>query len=80
MADYARATGVEVILNGNTLENSIDQYISMVQEKTIAGPSQRNPDYPNVFPSSELTANPLFPGAKPTFAVKHARHGELHKR
>ncbi|MFA5938520.1 MAG: hypothetical protein WC809_04115 [Sinimarinibacterium sp.] len=80
VADYARATGVEVILNGNTLENSIDQYISMVQEKTIAGPSQRNPDYPNVFPSSELTANPLFPGAKPTFAVKHARHGELQKR
>jgi len=75
VADYARTIGTEVILNGNTLENSVDQYISMVQEKTIAGPSQRNPDVPNIFPSSEMTPFWMFPGTRPRFHVGHARHG-----
>ena len=78
VADYARTIGTEVIINGNTLENSIDQYISMVQEKTIAGPSQRDPRFPNVFPSSEMTPFWAFPGAKPAFYVGEARHGKLH--
>jgi long-subunit acyl-CoA synthetase (AMP-forming) len=39
VARYARRTGAEVILNGNTQEGSVDQYLSMVQEKCIAGPS-----------------------------------------
>ncbi len=65
---YAKKTGMEVILNGNTLEGGLDQYISMVQEKTIAGPSSRNPDYFNVVPSSELTSYWAFPLIKPTFS------------
>ncbi len=65
---YAKKTGMEVILNGNTLEGGLDQYISMVQEKTIAGPSSRNPDYFNVVPSSELTSYWAFPFVKPTFS------------
>ena len=77
VAAYARTIGTEVIINANTLENSIDQYISMVQEKTIAGPSQRDPRYPNVFPSSEMTPFWLFPGTTPSFFVGHARHGDL---
>lgn len=64
---YAQDTGAEVILNGNTLEGSVDQYISMVQEKTVAGPSPRNPSFFNVVPSSELTPYWMFPGIKPTF-------------
>ncbi|MGH8460429.1 MAG: hypothetical protein ACRESS_02365 [Stenotrophobium sp.] len=80
VADYARAIGTEVIINGNTLENSIDQYISMVQEKTIAGPSQRDPRYPNVFPSSEMTPFWLFPGTAPGFYVGKAVHGKLQRR
>lgn len=79
VANYAKTIGTEVIINANTLENSIDQYISMVQEKTIAGPSQRDPRYPNVFPSSEVTPFFLFPGTKPSFYVGHAKHGELVK-
>lgn len=79
VADYANAIGTEVIINGNTLENAVDQYISMVQELTIAGPSQRDPRYPNVFPSSELTPSWMFPGTTPSFQVKHAVHGMLTK-
>jgi len=79
VAEYARAIGAEVILNGNTLENSIDQYISMVQEKTIAGPSRRDPRFPNVFPSLEMTPFWLFPGSTPGLYVGKAVHGQLTK-
>ncbi len=80
VSDYAEITGTEVIINGNTLENSIDQYISMVQEKTIAGPSKRDPRFPNVFPSSEMTSFWAFPGTKPAFYVGKAKHGKLQKK
>lgn len=79
VAEYARTIGTEVIINANTLEDSIDQYISMVQEKTIAGPSARDPRYPNIFPSSEMTPFWLFPGTKPSFTVGAASHGKLVK-
>ena len=79
VADYANAIGTEVIINANTLEDSIDQYISMVQEKTIAGPSKRDPRYPNIFPSSEMTPFWAFPGTTPSFFVGSAKHGQLTK-
>jgi hypothetical protein len=59
---YAKATGVEVILNGNTQESSNAQYLSMVLEKTIAGDSTRH-EFTNVVPSSECSPHWLFPGA-----------------
>ncbi|MCI5102797.1 MAG: hypothetical protein MRY60_03370, partial [Algiphilus sp.] len=64
---------------GNTLENAVDQYISMVQEKTIAGPSARDPRFPNLFPSSEMTPFWAFPGTRPAFYVGQAHHGTLHR-
>lgn len=72
LADYAETTGMEVVLNGNTLERGIAQYISMILEKEIAGPSQRNPDFPNMVCSSEFDSYWLFPGISPTF-----RFGDL---
>lgn len=76
VAKYARTTGSEIVLNGNTLEDSVDQYISMVAEKTIAGPSHRNPDFPNVVCSSELAAYWAFPGITPTFGFGDVTLGE----
>jgi hypothetical protein len=75
----ARATGAEVILNGNTLEGALDQYISMVQEKEMAGPSSRNPDFYNTVPSSELTPYWLFPGIRPSFRFGSLRFGKLQR-
>ncbi len=46
--------GREVILNSNTLEDSIDQYDSMVKEKALADPNPRDPRFLNVLPSSEM--------------------------
>lgn len=71
---YAQSTGVEVILNGNTLENSNDQYISMVLEKTVAGPSV-NPDYPNCAPSSECTPGWVTPGIQVSYLMGEAEFG-----
>jgi hypothetical protein len=72
---HAQSTGVEVILNGNTLEGSNDQYISMVLEKTLAGPSA-NPDYPNCATSSERTPFWLFPGDVASHLFGETRFGQ----
>jgi hypothetical protein len=73
---YAKSTGAEVILNGNTLEGSNDQYISMVMEKTIAGPSS-NPDYPNCASSSEATPYWLLPGHEVSYLIGKASFGKV---
>ncbi|MFD4180379.1 hypothetical protein [Rhodococcus sp. NPDC058514] len=49
----AQFYGREVVLNGNTLEDSLDQYDSMVKEKTMASPARRDPRWLQVIPSSE---------------------------
>lgn len=72
VAAFARLHGAEVVLNGNTLERGVDQYLSMVLEKELAGPSRRDPELPNVVPSSELAPYWAFPGIRPAF-----RWGEL---
>ena len=51
---YATFWNREVILNSNTLEDTLDQYDSMVKEKALADPSPRDPRWLNVFPSSEM--------------------------
>jgi hypothetical protein len=73
---YAETTGMEVVLNGNTLEGAIDQYISMIEEKEIAGASARDGDFPNMACSSEAAAYPLFPGIHPTFSFGDLTFGE----
>ncbi|TQF74012.1 hypothetical protein FK531_04935 [Rhodococcus spelaei] len=68
----ARFYGREVVLNGNTLEDSLDQYDSMVKEKTMASPSKRDPRWLQVIPSSECANWKRQWPVVPTFS-----HGEL---
>ncbi|TCJ95269.1 hypothetical protein [Nocardia alba] len=49
----ARFYGREVVLNANTLEDSLDQYDSMVKEKTMASRSPRDPRWLQIVASSE---------------------------
>src|SRR5919204_6251550 len=51
---WAEFYGREVVMNANTLEDSIDQYDSMIKEKAVADVNRRDPRWHNVFPSSEL--------------------------
>jgi hypothetical protein len=75
VARHARATGVEVILNANTREGSLDQYTSMVLEKTLADPVPDRPELPQHFASSELVAHPLAPGLSPTYTHEAITYG-----
>jgi hypothetical protein len=77
LAAYAKQTGAEIIINGNTLEYGVDQYISMVAEKTIAGPSVIDPRFPNMALSSESTSFWLCPGTTPTVSVGNLRYGQM---
>jgi hypothetical protein len=72
---WAQETGMEVVLNGNTLEGGLDQYISMVMEKEIAGPAAANPAFPSMLCSSELTSWWAAPGIAPTFAFGDVCYG-----
>lgn len=74
--DHAARYGLEVIMNANTLAGDDDQYLSMVQEKTIAGPAPHHPDFCNVVPVSELTPNMFFPGLKATFSFGELAYGQ----
>ncbi len=77
LAEYADVTGAEVVLNGNTQEMAVEQYISMVQEKAIAGPSSIDERIPNMALSSESDGFWLFPGTRPTFRMGSLKFGEL---
>lgn len=77
---YATQTGVEVVLNGNTQESSVEQYISMVMEKEIAGPSRRDPAFPNVVCSSEAAPWWLFRGVEPSFCFGDLELGTFTRR
>lgn len=78
LRQYVRDTGMEVVLNGNTLERGLDQYISMIQERDIAGASPRQPEFYNFVPSSELTPYWMFPGIEPSFTFGLLQFGTPH--
>jgi hypothetical protein len=54
---YSESYRREVCPNANTLEDSIDQYDSMVKEKTLADFSRRDPRWKQILPSSELISS-----------------------
>ena len=51
---WAEFFGRDVVMNSNTLEDSLDQYDSMVKEHAVADADRRDPRWKQVFPSSEL--------------------------
>lgn len=72
---YAQKYDIEVLMNSNTLERSLDQYISMIQEKVVAGPHPNNPNFTNVVSSSELCSHWAFLGIRPTFQIGELKFG-----
>ena len=76
VAKVARDAGVEVILNANTREGSLDQYTSMVLEKTLADGVPEQPEWPQHFSSSEMAPHLLAPGLAPTYTHGAITHGE----
>ncbi len=68
-----------MILNSNTLEDSIDQYDSMIKEKALADPNKRDPRYQNVFPSSEMASWKRQWPAVPTFVYGEINSGTIER-
>lgn len=77
---HARDAGVEVILNANTRERTLDQYTSMVLEKTLADPCRERPEFPQHFCSSEMVKSALAPGLAPTYSHGHITHGDVQQK
>lgn len=69
--------GREVVLNANTLEDSVDQYDSMVKEKTLASPSTRNPRWRQIIPSSECANRKRQWPVAPTFSHGGLDYGSI---
>jgi hypothetical protein len=47
----------EVVPNANSLEDALDQYDSMVKEKTLASPSRPDPCWLQILPARELSGS-----------------------
>jgi hypothetical protein len=74
---FAEFFNREVVLNSNTLEDSIDQYDSMIKEKALADVNKDDPRYQNVFPSSEMTAWRRQWPVVPTHVYGGMNYGEI---
>jgi len=74
---FAEHLGLEVVLNGNTRESSLEQYTSMIVEKLFAGPSKVDGAYVNFHPSSMLTPSLLAPGLSPTVTLPAPNYGDV---
>lgn len=74
---WAEFFGREVVLNSNTLEDSIDQYDSMIKEKALADPNPRDARYLNILPSSEMPDWKRQWPVLPTFTYGGMNYGEI---
>jgi hypothetical protein len=74
---HARRSGDEVVLNGNTLENALDQYNSMVKERLLADPWPRDPRFVQHFSSSELIPSIAAPGLRATHEIAAVNEGSF---
>ena len=77
---YAEFWNRDVVMNSNTLEDSIDQYDSMVKEKALADPNPRDSHWLNVFPSSEMASFRRQWPVTPTFEYGWINYGRIERR
>jgi hypothetical protein len=77
IAAHARRSGDEVVLNGNTLENALDQYNSMIKEKLLADAFAGDGRFVNHFSSSEVIHTPIAPGLRPTHSIGAVNEGSF---
>jgi len=76
---YAESYGREVCPNANTLEDSLDQYDSMVKEKTLADPCGDDPSWLQILPSTELADWKRFWPVRPTYVHGGIEYGTITK-
>lgn len=74
---YHEQLGREICPNANTLEDSLDQYDSMVKEKTLADPCRRDPRWLQILPSTELAPWKRFWPVVPTYVHGGISYGRI---
>lgn len=74
---YHENFGREICPNANTLEDSLDQYDSMVKEKTLADPCKDDPRWLQILPSTELVPWKRFWPVVPTHVHGGIAYGEI---
>lgn len=76
---FAARSGLEVILNSNTLEGRNEQYTSMILEKALVDRCPDNPAFCQHLSSSELTPSLLTPGLSPTYKHGGVNSGSVRR-
>lgn len=77
LANFATQHGMSVIPNGVQPELRLEQYISMILEKTIADPHPTDDRFPYIMSSSELSARWQPFALSPTISFGEIKLGEL---
>jgi glyoxylase-like metal-dependent hydrolase (beta-lactamase superfamily II) len=72
---YAAYYEVDVVLNANTPELAGEQYASMILERSVVDPVQHQPEFVQMFPSSETIPSAIAPGIKPAVVFGHRDGG-----
>lgn len=74
---YAEQYGREICPNSNTLEDSLDQYDSMIKEKIMADPCASDPRWLQILPSTELAPWKRFWPVVPTYHHGGIEYGSI---
>ena len=74
---YSEMFGREICPNANTLEDSLDQYDSMIKEKIMADPCKSDPQWLQILPSTELSTWKRFWPVLPTYWHGGIDYGQI---
>ena len=74
---HAEAYDFEVVLNTNTPELWAEQYSSMILEREVVDRVPGQPEFVQMFPSSEVTPSRFAPGLRPSMLFEHQDSGHL---
>lgn len=77
MKRAARLLDLDVILNSNTPELAGEQYVSMLLERAIVDRVPEQPDFYQMFPSSEVTRSWLDPTIAPSYSFGELSSGSV---
>jgi len=76
---FASHQMLDVVLNANTPEMGVEQYTSMVLERSLVDRVAEAPSFVQMFPSSEVTPSFLAPGIRPTLIFGERTSGTIDK-
>jgi hypothetical protein len=80
LREHVSNLSLHVVLNANTPELCSHQYTSMLLERAVVDRVASEPDFYQMFPSTELTWSPLTPHIRPSMSFGQVTSGEVDKR